>query len=313
MTICCATGAVAVEPATVPDVRDTLAELWSGMYDMSEELVVGGPGASPLVPLTGWERVQVNVRRIPLSWLGSHVLYVEEYLYDEPFERRRRVLLSLQPPDADGTVRVRQFTRRVEATSGGPLTADNVESIEGCDIWLKREGGQFRGGTRDHQCLEHRAREPQWIDYRVVIGESLFWYRKRTLTVVNDDLIEEIAGFPYVDLDEARLFTCSISWASSAAHGSRRALNGVELHDRGGRARFRTPDGRELQLELHGRDWPLSAGRESLVLILNSGEAAEIPLASSWTSLDAARVGIDIGWLAVDCAPVVTETGEEPS
>ncbi len=47
----------------------------------------------------------------------------------------------------------------------------------------------------------------------MVIGESLFWYRKRTLTVANDDLVEEVAGFPYVDLDEARLFTCSITWA----------------------------------------------------------------------------------------------------
>jgi len=304
---------VAEEPASVPEVRDTLAEFWSGMYDMSEELIAGGPGASPLAPLTTQQRVQVDVRRIPLPWLGSHVLYVEEYHYDEPFERRRRVLLNLEPPDADGTVRVRQFTRKVEATGGGPLSADNVESIEGCDLWLKREGEQFRGGTRDHQCLEHRAREPQWIDYRVVIGESLFWYRKRTLAVVNDDLVEEVAGFPYVDLDEARLFTCSITWLSTAAKSSRRTLDSVELHDRGGRARFRTPDGRELQLELHGRDWPLSAGRESLVLILNSGKAAESPLASSWTSLDAARVGIDIGWLAVDCAPVVAETGEEPS
>jgi len=87
----------------------------------------------------------------------------------------------------------------------------------------------------------------------------------------------------------------------------------VDLHDRGGRARFRTPDGRELQLELHGRDWPLSAGRESLVLILTDARAASDDIASSWTSLDAARVGIDIGWLAIDCAPVVSETGESRS
>jgi len=49
------------------------------------------------------------------------------------------------------------------------------------------------------------------------------------------------------------------------------------------------------------------------VLILNSARQAMDPIASSWTSLEAARVGIDIGWLAVDCAPVVSETGEEPS
>ena len=58
--------------------------------------------------------MQINVRRIPLPWLGTHVLYVEEYPYDEPFERRRRVLLSIEPPAADGTLRVRQFTRRAD-------------------------------------------------------------------------------------------------------------------------------------------------------------------------------------------------------
>ena len=151
------------------------------------------------------------------------------------------------------------------------------------------------------------------IQGRVVIGEGLFWYRKRTFTVAKDDLVEEIAGFPHVNLDQARLFSCGISWAPQGREtGKRRALDSVELHDRGGRARFRTPDGRELELELHGRDWPLSSGRESLVLILNSGKFVEDPLASSWTSLDAARVGIDIGWLAVDCAPVISETGEQP-
>ena len=98
-----------------------------------------------------------------------------------------------------------------------------MESVEGCDILLKREGGQFRGGTRERKCLEHGSREPQWIDYRVVIGEGMFWYRKRTLTLAGDELDEEIAGFPHVDLDEARLFTCGISWAPSKDKAARRA------------------------------------------------------------------------------------------
>lgn len=283
------------------------------MYDISEELIAGRSTDSQLVPIPDQERVQIDVRRIPLPWLGSHVLYVEEYPYDEPFERRRRVLLSIEPPAADGMLRVRQFTRRDGAINTGALAAADVESIEGCDIFLKREGDQFRGGTREHQCLEHGTPEPNWIDYRMVIGEGLFWYRKRTLSMSDDNLVEEIAGFPRVDLREARLFSCAIAWSSTKDKGARRSLATVELHDRGGRARFRTPDGRELQLELHGRDWPLSNGRESLVLILDADKPAADPIASSWTSLEAARVGIDIGWLAVDCAPVVSETGEEPS
>ena len=146
-----------------------------------------------------------------------------------------------------------------------------------------------------------------------MIGDGLFWYRKRRLTLPGDELAEEIAGFPHVDLDEARLFSCGISWAPSREKAPRKLIDNVDLHDRGGRARFRTPDGRELQLELHGRDWPLSEGRESLVLTLTDGKADSEPIASSWTSLGAARVGIDIGWLAIDCAPVVSETGEQRS
>jgi CpeT/CpcT family (DUF1001) len=240
---------------------------------------------------------------------------VEEYPYDEPFERRRRVLLSIEPPGADGSLRVRQYTRRPGKGNFGALKPEDVESVEGCDIYLKREGEQFRGGTLEHKCLEHGGGDARWLDYRVVIGDGMFWYRKRTLTVDKDELIEEIAGFPQVDLKEARLFSCGISWAPAREKdkAQRRPLENVDLHDRGGRARFRTPDGRELQLELHGRDWPLSAGRESLVLILSAGRTGGDPIASSWTSLDAARVGIDIGWLAVDCAPVVSETGEQPS
>ena len=124
----------------------------------------------------------------------------------------------------------------------------------------------------------------------MVIGDGLFWYRKRRLSIPGDELAEEIAGFPHMDLDEARLFSCGISWAVKDK-GSRKPIDSVDLHDRGGRARFRTPDGRDLQLELHGRDWPLSEGRESLVLILTDGKTDSEPIASSWTSLNAARVG----------------------
>jgi len=302
--------AAAPDAAPAPDQRDALADLWTGMYDMSEELITGTAADSPLAPLPEQERVQINVRRIQLPRLGTHVLYVEEYPYDEPFERRRRVLLNLLPPAPDGTYRVRQYTRRAEAPNSGTLSAADVESVEGCDLFLAREGGQFRGGTRGRLCLEKTRGEQRWIDYRVVIGEGLFWYRQRTLSLATDELIEEIAGIPHLDLHAARLFTCGISWKEQ---GARRPLATVELHDRGGRARFRAPDGRELQLELHGRDWPLSTGRESLVLLLTADRAVGDPIASSWTSLDAARVGIDIGWLAVDCAPLVKDSGEEPS
>jgi hypothetical protein len=305
-------GAGAAAPAAAGSTdRDALAQLWTGMYDITEEVVESDALESPLEPLT--TRVQIHMRRVNMPWLGTHILYVEEFPYDEPFELRRRVLLSIDPEvAADGSLRVRQYTRKAETGNPGTLTSSDVESLPGCDIFLRREGAQFRGGTRGRQCLETRGAEHRWLDYRVVIGDGLFWYRKRRLNISDDDVAEEIAGFPHAELDEARLFSCGMSWAPKDK-GRRRSIDSVDLHDRGGRARFRTPDGRELQLELHGRDWPLSEGRESLVLILSDGKADSEAIASSWTSLGAARVGIDIGWLVIDCAPVVSETGEQRS
>jgi hypothetical protein len=95
------------------DSRDELASLWTGTYDVSEELVASEDEDSPLSPLVEQLRVQVAIRRIQLPWLGTHVLYVEESPYDEPFELRRRVLLSIDPAaEADGALRVRQYTRK---------------------------------------------------------------------------------------------------------------------------------------------------------------------------------------------------------
>jgi hypothetical protein len=283
------------------------------MYDMSEGLVAGVQAESPLAPMHEQQRIQVNVRRVQLPWLGTHVLYVEEFPADQPFEARRRVLLSIDAkPAGDGALRVHQFTRKNGAGSPAALSMDDVETDAACDIFLRHEGAQFRGGTRGRKCLDEEGSEPRWLDYRLVIGDGLFWYRQRKLAVADNELDEEIAGFPHVDFDEARLFSCGISWAPPASKDKRRALDGVDLHDRGGRVRFKTPDGREFLLELHGRDWPLSEGRESLVLILSDSKADEA-LGSSWTSLGAARVGMDIGWLAIDCAPVVSENGEQRS
>lgn len=277
------------------------------MYDISEERLAGFEIHAPLAPLTERQRVQIHVRRVPLPWLGSHVLSVEDFPYDRPFEPRRRVLLSIEPDLApDGAMRVRQFTLVTTGASLSSLTAEDLETVAGCDLYLRRVGTQFRGGTRGRKCLDS-AGEESWLDFRLVIGDGLYWYRQRRLTVADNELAEELAGFPHV-VDEARLFSCGITWKA----GSPRPLESVDLHDRGGRARIRTPDGRHLMLELHGRDWPLSEGRESLVLTLIDA-AADETLGASWTSLGAARVGLDIGWLAIDCAPVVSETGEQRS
>jgi hypothetical protein len=78
------------------DDREALAQFWTGIHDMTEERVASNPPDSPLEPRT--TRLQINVRRVTMPWMGTHILYVEEFPFDRPFEARRRVLLSIEAP-----------------------------------------------------------------------------------------------------------------------------------------------------------------------------------------------------------------------
>jgi hypothetical protein len=299
------------------DPRDALMALWPGEYDLTEETVLAPEDRDARIGAATSTRIQYAVRPVQLPWLGTHVLYAEEYLYDDPANVRRQVLLSLERTSPEeGDVRVRQFTRKVQPRPTEetlPLARDELETLAGCDLWLIQEGEQFRGGTRGTSCSVAGGTAARFIDYQLVVAEGLFWSRRRTVDAETEDLLEEVALFRYFELEEARLFTCSARWSRDGTRRAQREIATFDVHDQGGRARFTTPDQRVLEFELHGRDWPANSPRQSLVLILNAVPQLPEPLALSWTTLDAGQIAVDLGWIAVECGPVVRETGEKDS
>jgi hypothetical protein len=303
----------AAQPPPSTDPRDALMAVWPGEYDLTEEALLATDERGSQLGTTSSERIQQVVRPVRMPWLGSHVLYAEEFSYDDPADVRRQVLLSLEKASPlEGDVRVRQFTRKAQRddSESAPQSLDDVESLAGCDLWLLREGNQFRGGTRGDRCVIQSPGPKRYVDYQLVVGESLLWYRRRIFDAETEDMLEEVAAFRYFDLEEARLFSCRVRWSADGARRTQREIDSFDVHDQGGRVRFRLPDGRELELELHGRDWPANSPRQSLVLILNAVPQQSEPLASSWTTLDVAQIGVDLGWVAIDCGPVVGETKE---
>ncbi len=301
--------------ATAPsDVRAALMDAWSGEYDLTEEILVAGDDRDTRIGASPAERIQYVVRPAQVPWLGTHVLYAEEFPYDEPTRVRRQVLLVLEVASPlEGDVRVRQFTLKSGPQHDPPRSRDDVESLEGCDLWLIRSGNQFRGGTRGAGCTVARGVTARYVDYQMVVGESLFWYRRRIVESETDELLEEVAGYRHFDIAEARLFSCRVRWSPDGTRRAQREVDSLDVHDQGGRTRFKLPDGRQLEIELHGRDWPSESRRQSLVLILNAVPVTAEPLASSWTALDSATIGVDLGWVAIDCGPVVDETDDTVS
>ncbi|MGE0581916.1 MAG: chromophore lyase CpcT/CpeT [Steroidobacteraceae bacterium] len=306
-----AVGTFGIARAGAADDVVTLAAWWPGIYDTSEQLVLAGRDEAGRAE--GSEmRVRTLVSRIALPWLGDDVLYAEEFLHDDPENLRRQVLLRLEPR-AGGGVRVRQYTFRNPARFRhlhrsprliASLKVDDLETNAGCDLVLRREVTQFVGGTEGNGCRDDAPHEARYIDYRLLVGQDLYWYRKRHVRVADNTVEDEIAGYTWFQLYEARLFACRVRWSDSVRHRELRDVYAGDLHDQGGRARFRVPDGRELEIELHANDWPFAGGRDALILILDEIGRNE-PLATSWAPADADEIALDAGHLAVRCAAVV--------
>jgi CpeT/CpcT family (DUF1001) len=311
------TGPVAIAE-NVSDV-DSLAKLWPGVRDSTEEVFIS---SSPNISAWGEgteRRVRTIVGPVEAPWLGPHVLYLEEFLHDDPDSIRRQLLLDLEPaepPLAGVHVRLYSFRepqqwthldRRPKLLSR--LHPDAVVPAEGCDLLLKKEGDQFSGGTVGHDCLDTRDRTQRYVELRLVIGEELYWYRRRVLLRKADELQEEVFGFNWFEMDDARLFACRVDWSATGRKSDLRLLARLDLHDQGGRAHFVTPDGRKLELTLHSEDWPFMTDRDALILLLQD-QVQNTPLASSWTDIDSDDISINLGWLRVQCGSMEPNTDE---
>lgn len=316
--------ALAVGPAVdtaAPSAEESdvaaLSRVWSGVFDLTEQVFFDT--APELTRPPGSQlRLQVQVASVVLPWLAPTVLYLEERPFDEPGAPRRQVLLGLTAGQQPGTVRVQQYTlrrpslwldlaHRTEALQR--LTVADIEAHPGCDLQLVREAGQFRGGTLARACRD-RVKD-QYVDYQLLLGDELYWYRQRTLALPDDDLRREIAGFTMIDVENARLFTCQVHWQPSADLAPT-LLETIDLHDQGGRASFATPDGRRWRVTLYGRDWPFANGLDALQLSLE-GQQPDQNLASSWTASPGRAITLDYDKLGLHCAPVLPETDDVPS
>jgi hypothetical protein len=298
---------------------DTLEKLWPGVRDSTEEVFVGTDATISMWGEAAERRVRTIVAPVSAPWLGPNVLYLEDFLHDDPDNVRRQLLLELVPVDSPGTgVRVRIYAfknpphwihldRRQNLLSS--LKRAEIVKAEGCDLVLQREGDQFTGGTVGHGCIDISDGGRRYVEFSVVVGQDLYWYRRRVLLRKGSQLEEEIIGFNWFELNVARLFTCRVDYSRSGRKSDLRPLVRLDLHDQGGRAHFETPDGRKLELALHSQDWPFMADRDALILLVQD-EAESSPLASAWTEIDSDDIAINLGWLRIRCGSIVPETDE---
>ena len=307
--------------AAAPSEGDVAAleRLWSGTRDSSEQVVMSLERGAALWPLQSERRVRTIVAPVPVPWLGAHVLYLEEFLEDEPDAPRRQLLMLLEPvSDAPHAVRARLFTflgprqwthLNYRPALLGQLTWKDLVSSSGCELLFTRAGDQFRGGTLGRHCLDQSAGVARYLDYQLMMGQDLYWYRRRVLRQSNGELQQEVIGFDRFEPSEARLYACRVAWSASGKRRDLHPLLTLDLYESGGRGHFVTPDGRALELTLHGRDWPFAGDRDALILLLQEA-GQDAPFATAWAQMDAQRIALELGWLQVRCGSIAPDSDE---
>ena len=308
----------AANPADAGDAA-TLERVWSGVRDSSEQVVMSLDRGAAQWPQATERRVRTIVAPVNVTWLGAHVLYLEEFIEDDPQQPRRQLLLQLEPAgDPTHAVRVHLFTfinpaRWTHLNYRPPLVTalgrQDIVPSTGCDLLLTRAGDQFRGGTVGRRCLDWGAGSSRYLDYQLVISEDLYWYRRRLLRQSDGELQEEVIGFNRFEPNEARLYACRIAWSASGSARDLHPLLTLDLYEAGGHARFVTPDGRVLELTLHGRDWPFALDRDALQLMLQV-HCARSPLETAWAQMDPQQITLELDWLAVRCGSIAPDSDE---
>ncbi len=307
--------ALAAGATTGTDV-DSLEHLWAGTRDTSEQVVVSSEVGINSWPESSERRVRAVGAPVELPWLGSHVLYFEEFLHDDPDNLRRQMLIKLEPgePPAHG-VRARFYTfnrprawvhLNLRPNLLPSLTSADVATMPACDLLLTREGDQFRGSTSGRRCLDDSGR---YLEYQLLIGEDLYWYRRRLLRKSDGEVQEEVIGFNWFELNTTQLFTCRIDWTGTGNPQNLHPLIRLDIRDQGGHGRFVTPDGRKLEITLHSDDWPFAIERDALILVLQD-QGAEVPFATAWSSIDTEAISLNLNWLRIRCGPTAPDLDE---
>jgi hypothetical protein len=298
---------------------DSLEKLWSGVHDSSEQVVVSADTGITAWPESSERRVRAVVEPVAVPWLGSHVLYYEEFLHDDPDNLRRQMLVKLEPtePPAHG-VRAHLFTfarprawihLNLRPNLLTTLASGDIATSSACDLLFTREGEQFRGTTNGHRCLDAHAGAARYVEYQLLIGQDLYWYRRRLLRRSDGEVQEEVIGFNWFELNTTQLYTCRVDWDASGKPQDLRPLLRLDVQDQGGRGRFVTPDGRKLEIILHSDDWPFAVERDALILVIRD-QGSQIPFATAWSSIDEEDVVLNLNWLRIRCSAEVPDSDD---
>lgn len=292
-----------------------LMEMFPGEYDNNNQVMFAEEAGVP--EDSRHERLHHYFVPVDLPAFGDHVLFVQQYLDNDPRQVYRVRLYSFRPDYEEGAVRLSIYRPlHPDAITGAHedpsrldgVTADDFVHLPGCDVFWRREADHFRGYMKPGACVIESRRDGR----RIVIDDDLLltrdelWISDRAEYEDGSYAFGNRAGIPHKNR-RVRQFRCWSAIERRTGEDSWYFENDIALHDQGGVAAITTDEApaRRLFLRLARPEWPAGNNRPSTVLYVH-GEDAEGVMGESvsyaWSGYDAGRVGINLKMLGLQAS-----------
>ena len=320
-----AANAVAQGQDGTPTDRDLtiIAEMLPATYDNTEQVYFDGRRG--VREEAKHERVTSSITRVSAPAFGDYVFFARDHRNKEPEKPHRIRLYALSADNDKEAVRMKMYyidgegmpeaykDAHIDPSVLADVTPKTSMVLDGCDVFWRREAGQFHGAMKDGACRWEWPDKGEVVtDYHMMLSEDFFWVRDGT----HDSDGNRLTGNPdriYHKLTRARDFTCyaDMPGVSGGRDIPFTRFSDLKITDQGGLARFvsneETP--RTIQISLRNVDWQINNEtgaytRDSLVMYISSRNEDGSPgefFGYTFTQPDAERLGINLGFILVNC------------
>jgi hypothetical protein len=307
-----ATPALAFTKADLEAQLKLLMEWWPGRYDNNEQIVRQSGGGLAKATDTPMYRLHSIFQRVAMPEIGDNVLYLAEYKNNNPADIARVRLYRLTVDEKEQAIRVKLYTpldtkalladHRDLAKVAALKMADLRAFRDVCDVLLRWEGGQFRGGMAEKSC--NVTEDKEWFQYQVIVGPRHYWVRDRRFSYADGTVTWEMApgsNYTWFEQTKARWMKCEVLEDPNGDMTKTKKLTDIELHDQGSEAAIKWPDGRDLRFVIHTRAFTSPPDREFPLFRIHDAKDMTVPIAYAYAVDNAERYGLNLGWFYIRC------------
>lgn len=309
-------GGISLDAQSDQNARDLvkLSTWFEGSFDNDSQLWFEGR--------RGWKgneeekhgRIHATHIRINAPEIGEHVFYVEEFLDGDSAKVARQRIVSFESvPDSAHMLMKLYFLKDAAAvllaknqnTFSHTITMDQLFSLDGCDVVIRRKGEQYEGGMRYKDCQFGEGDKLRYSVHDIIISQDQYWRVDQTYLVSDDSFHAGHSTSVPHKMRRTKNYACDIAFHEKTYYqpsDKDKRYMGVIIHNQGGSQWFLNPvTGKRYMVQLREKEYPFYKDGSDFFMLRFKEEEALASTVIVTASPGTKAISFQIGWASTSC------------